>query len=38
MVTEKPKSDRLLDNDGYKKRASCVCVRNENENEVMFNF
>ncbi|RMZ97640.1 diphosphoinositol polyphosphate phosphohydrolase 2 [Brachionus plicatilis] len=36
MVTEKPKTDRVLDNDGFKKRASCVCVRNENENEVLL--
>ena len=38
MVTEKPKLDRMLDNEGFKQRASCVCVRNANENEVMFYF
>lgn len=34
MVKEKHESSRLYDNDGYKKRAACVCVKNENENEV----
>lgn len=36
MVKEKPRDDRLLDHDGFKKRASCVCVRNESENEVLL--
>ncbi len=30
----KPKTQRLYDHDGYRKRAACVCVKNENENEV----
>ncbi|CAF0847878.1 unnamed protein product [Brachionus calyciflorus] len=36
MVKEKSKSDRRVDHDGYKKRASAVCVRNEFENEVLL--
>lgn len=33
MVKEKPNSTRLYDDEGYRKRASCVCV-NEQETEV----
>ena len=29
----KEKSDRNYDMDGFKKRAACVCVKNDNENE-----
>ena len=35
MVKERT-DQRFYDNDGYKKRAACVCVKNENENEVYF--
>ena len=37
MVKEnsnKPEQKRVYDVDGFKKRAACVCVKNENENEV----
>ena len=34
MVKEKPDNQRIYDIDGYKKRAACVCVRNETETEV----
>jgi diphosphoinositol-polyphosphate diphosphatase len=34
MVKERSDNQRSYDNDGYKKRAACVCVKNENENEV----
>lgn len=34
MVKEKADHQRLYDIDGFKKRAACVCVKNENENEV----
>ena len=36
MVKERAESQKLYDNDGYKKRAACVCVKNENENEVNY--
>ena len=36
MVKERSDNQRSYDNDGYKKRAACVCVKNENENEVIF--
>lgn len=36
MAKEKAISQRSYDDDGYKKRAACVCVKNENENEVIF--
>jgi hypothetical protein len=35
MVKERT-DQRFYDNDGYKKRSACVCVKNENENEVYF--
>jgi diphosphoinositol-polyphosphate diphosphatase len=35
MVKEKAVNQRLYDVDGYRKRAACVCVKNENENEVL---
>ena len=34
MVKQKAEHQRFYDKDGYKKRAACVCVKNENENEV----
>ena len=33
----KPQSVKLYDSDGFKKRAACVCVRNEAESEVGSN-
>lgn len=36
MVKEKADHQRLYDMDGFKKRAACVCVKNENENEVLL--
>ena len=36
MVKEKPKCQRSYDIDGYRKRAACVCVKNEHENEVLL--
>lgn len=36
MVKEKAQHQRLYDVDGFKKRAACVCVKNENENEVLL--
>lgn len=39
MVKEnsnKPEQKRVYDVDGFKKRAACVCVKNENENEVLL--
>ncbi|KAF4527414.1 hypothetical protein B566_EDAN015313 [Ephemera danica] len=33
MVKEKPNSTRIYDEDGYRRRAACICVRNEAENE-----
>lgn len=39
MVKEnsnKPEQKRVYDVDGFKKRAACVCVKNENEAEVLL--
>jgi len=36
MAKEKMKSQRSYDDDGYMKRAACVCVKNEHENEVLL--
>lgn len=32
--SNKPEQKRVYDVDGFKKRAACVCVKNENETEV----
>ena len=34
MVKEKPNSTRIYDEDGYRQRAACICVKNEAETEV----
>ena len=34
MVKEKPNSTRTYDEDGFRKRAACLCVRDETEQEV----
>ena len=34
MVKEKPNSIRTYDADGFRKRAACLCVRDETEQEV----
>lgn len=34
MVKEKPGSIRVYDEDGFRRRAACICVKNELENEV----
>ena len=38
MVKERPDNQKIYDNDGYKKRAACVCVKNESETEVKIQF
>ena len=34
MVKDKPNSTRLYDEDGYRRRAACVCVRGSDPNQV----
>lgn len=34
MVKEKPNSTRVYDEEGYRRRAACICVRSESETEV----
>lgn len=36
MVKDKPNSIRTYDEDGFRKRAACLCVKNELEDEVSF--
>lgn len=36
MVKEKPNSVRLYDEDGYRRRAACICVRSIEEAEVIY--
>lgn len=36
MVKEKPNSTRCYDPDGYRRRAACICVRSEAEDEVLL--
>lgn len=34
MVKEKPNSTRIYDADGFKRRAACICVKNDSEDQV----
>lgn len=34
MVKEKPNSIRIYDSEGYRRRAACICVKNDLEDEV----
>ncbi|XP_013782753.1 diphosphoinositol polyphosphate phosphohydrolase 1-like isoform X1 [Limulus polyphemus] len=36
MVKEKPNSTRTYDGEGFRRRAACLCVKNEDENEVLL--
>ena len=35
MVKEKPNSTRIYDADGFKRRAACICVKNDAEDQVI---
>lgn len=37
MVKEKS-SERVVDADGYRKRAACICVKSEEETEVRIHI
>lgn len=34
MVKEKPNSIRIYDSEGYRRRAACICVKSDLEDEV----
>lgn len=36
MVKEKPNSIRVYDEDGFRRRAACICIRSDDESEVTF--
>ncbi|CAL8097196.1 unnamed protein product [Orchesella dallaii] len=36
MVKEKPNSTRIYDNEGYRQRAACICVKDESESEILL--
>uniref|UniRef100_A0A8C4X5X2 Nudix (nucleoside diphosphate linked moiety X)-type motif 4a n=1 Tax=Erpetoichthys calabaricus TaxID=27687 RepID=A0A8C4X5X2_ERPCA len=36
MMKFKPNQTRTYDGEGYKKRAACLCFRNEREDEVLL--
>lgn len=36
MVKEKPNSTRIYDEEGFRRRAACICVRSDLENEVLL--
>lgn len=36
MVKEKPNSTRTYDADGFRRRAACICVKDETEQEVLL--
>ncbi|XP_077287092.1 diphosphoinositol polyphosphate phosphohydrolase 1 Aps [Arctopsyche grandis] len=36
MVKEKPNSTRMYDEDGFRRRAACICVRTDQETEVLL--
>jgi len=36
MVKEKPNSTRTYDEEGFRRRAACLCVRDHEEKEVLM--
>lgn len=38
MVKEKPNSIRIYDDEGFRRRAACICVRSDAETEVSHDF
>nr|CAD7401303.1 unnamed protein product [Timema poppensis] len=36
MVKEKPNSTRIYDEEGFRRRAACICVKSELEKEVLL--
>jgi len=36
MVKEKPNCTRIYDNEGYRQRAACICVKDETESEILL--
>lgn len=38
MVKEKPNSIRIYDDEGFRRRAACICVRSDAETEVSIVF
>ncbi|KAK0163014.1 hypothetical protein PV327_006730 [Microctonus hyperodae] len=36
MVKEKPNSTRVYDSEGYRRRAACICVKSDLEDEVLL--
>ncbi|CAK9826567.1 Diphosphoinositol polyphosphate phosphohydrolase 1 [Anthophora retusa] len=36
MVKQKPNSIRIYDSEGYRRRAACICVKNDLEDEVLL--
>lgn len=36
MVKEKPNSIRIYDEEGFRRRAACICVRSDEETEVLL--
>lgn len=36
MVKEKPNSIRIYDDEGFRRRAACICVRSDAETEVIL--
>ncbi|KAK6634115.1 hypothetical protein RUM44_004723 [Polyplax serrata] len=38
MVKEKPNSTRIYDEEGFRRRAACICVKSEDENESEIYF
>jgi len=36
MVKDKPNSTRLYDEDGYRRRAACVCINSNDPNQVLL--
>ncbi|KAG8042380.1 hypothetical protein G9C98_005014 [Cotesia typhae] len=36
MVKEKPNSTRIYDSEGYRRRAACICVKSDLEDEVLL--
>lgn len=38
MVKDKPNSTRIYDEDGYRRRAACVCIKECDQNQVSLSL
>lgn len=37
-MKDKPNSTRIYDEDGFRRRAACICVRNDSDEVIIISF